>query len=313
VTDPLIAHQSTDLDPSALYIVSEAPYAEQKSWTLAESYAYCQWINRNHYENFPVGSILIPRRLRKHVAAVYAFARTADDFADEAEFARQRMALLNNWLQATTDISTKEVDHPVFIALSDTIERFNIPIQLFKDLIFAFKMDVDKKTYADFDEVLFYCQHSANPVGRIILNLFGYTDEETMQLSDHICTALQLANFWQDVAVDLEKPRIYLPQDEIEKFNYSEILLSQKVFNSAYADLMKFQVDRTQQLFDQGKALIPKLAGRLKYEIKFTWLGGVCILKKIQALNYNTIANRPVVSKMDWFGLGLKGLLGKFQ
>ncbi len=280
-------------------------------WDKQSAFAYCTWITRNHYENFPVASIAIPKPLRPHVCAVYAFARAADDFADEYQFAGKRMENLNHWQQALQRSARERINHPVFIALSETISKFAIPLQLFEDLITAFKMDVTKQEYEDFDEVLFYCQHSANPVGRIVLHLFGYCDETRMQLADKICTALQLANFWQDVAVDLKKPRVYLPKADMQQHGYSMQELQREIFNAGFQRLMQFEVERTRRLFLEGAALINRVQGRLALELKLTLLGGMMILDKIIALEYNVLAARPIITGRDKASLLLQALLKK--
>ncbi len=194
----------------------------EKHYTLAEAFAYCLSLARNHYENFPVASWIMPKQLRPHIAAVYAFSRIADDFADEAEYEGERMAYLEDWENQLETLHEKEPIHPVFIALKDTLQRFAIPIELFSDLLRAFKMDVDVSRYHTFEGLLEYCRHSANPVGRIVLHLMGYPAPRLMEYSDAICTALQLANFWQDVRIDLAKNRIYLPLQDLMRFQYTE-------------------------------------------------------------------------------------------
>jgi phytoene synthase len=188
--------------------------------SLEEAYAYCRRMAEMHYENFPVGSLLIPKARRKYVYSIYAFARTADDFADEGYETTgltesDRLAALEDWQRRLGDCYAGNADHPVFVALAATIKELNLPDKLLSDLLSAFRQDVTKHRYANFDEVLDYCTRSANPVGRMILLLFNYRDEQLHRLSDHICTALQLANFWQDVSVDIRKDRVYLPEDEM--------------------------------------------------------------------------------------------------
>lgn len=277
-----------------------------KTYTLQEAYAYCV-SQTKHYENFPVGSCLLPKLLRPHVAAVYAFARAADDFADEAEYEESRMARLKEWENALKSMG-EGATHPVFMALHDTVKRFQIPVQLFEDLLKAFKMDVVVRRYYTFDQVLQYCRYSANPVGRIILHLMGYPAPKLMEYSDSICTALQLANFWQDVALDLEKDRIYLPADEITRFSYSEDALKTKCYNSAFRRLILFQVERTKQFFEQGRPLCGKIRGRFGLELRLTWLGGMEILKKIGRVQGNVFEHRPQLKKRDFFRLGLHAL-----
>lgn len=281
--------------------------------TVAESYAYCERLARAHYENFPVGSVLVPKPLRKHVYSVYAFARVADDFADEGYETNelteaQRLAALDDWGRMLEDCYRGSASHPIFIALGETVDALQLPIQLFRDLLSAFKQDVVKRRYANFEEVLDYCVRSANPIGRLILLLFGYRDEYRHGLSDHICTALQLANFWQDVEVDIQKDRIYLPQNEMARFQVGVDDLREKRFSERYAALLEFQVERTWALFNQGKPLPEKVQGRLAIELRLTWLGGTRILERIKELGYDTLNARPKISTGDKLRLLLKAL-----
>jgi len=282
---------------------------------IEEAYAYCQRMAETHYENFPVGSVLIPKGLRKHVYSIYAFARTGDDFADEGYETSglteaERLAALDDWQRKLEDCYAGQADHPVFVALAATIKELNLPIKLLSDLLSAFKQDVTKRRYANFDEVLDYCTRSANPVGRLILLLFGYRDERLHQLSDHICTALQLANFWQDVSVDIAKDRIYLPQDEMERFGVSVDDLRESNFSDRYASLLKFQVERTWELFKRGRPLPEAVRGRLRYELRLTWLGGTRILERIEELGYDTLNRRPTISTFDKLRLLARTLIG---
>src|SRR5262245_36332982 len=191
-------------------------------WSREDSYQYCEQLARSHYENFPVGSVLIPKQLRKHFYAIYAFARIADDFADEgysqAYTELDRLRWLAQWQQMLTDSLAGHANHPVFVALTETRERFDLPDALFLDLLSAFTQDVSVRRYESFDQLLDYCRRSANPIGRLILLLFGIREQREHAWSDQLCTALQLANHWQDVAVDLEKDRIYLPQEDMARF-----------------------------------------------------------------------------------------------
>lgn len=272
--------------------------------TVEEAYAYCRQMAESHYENFPVGSLLIPKARRKYVYSIYAFARTADDFADEGYdntnlTEADRLASLDDWQRKLEDACAGHADHPVFIALAATIKDLNLPVQLLRDLLSAFKQDVTKRRYANFNEVLDYCVRSANPVGRLILLLFDYRDERLHRLSDHICTALQLANFWQDVSVDIGKDRVYLPEDELARFGVSIDDLRDGRFTENYAALLKFQVDRTWDIFKQGRPLPEQVSGRLKYELRLTWFGGTRILERIEELKYDTLNQRPVISTFD--------------
>lgn len=283
--------------------------------SVEEAYAYCRRMAESHYENFPVGSMLVPKPLRKHVYSIYAFARTADDFADEGYDANElseadRLAALEDWQQKLERCFAGDAGHPVFIALAATVKELNLPIQLFSDLLSAFKQDVVKRRYANFDEVLDYCTRSANPVGRLILLLFGYHDERLHQLSDYICTALQLANFWQDVSVDIAKDRIYLPQDDMAKFGVTTEDLCEARFSSQFAELLKFQVERTWDLFHRGRELPELVSGRLKYELRLTWFGGTNILSQIESLGYDTLNRRPSNSTFDKLRLLARTLIG---
>ena len=283
--------------------------------SVEDAFAFCQRLTQSHYENFPVGSLLVPKPLRKHVYSIYAFARTADDFADEGyetgELTEsERLAALDDWQQKLEQSFVGKADHPIFIALAATIKQLDLPIQLFRDLLSAFKQDVVKRRYANFDEVLDYCTRSANPVGRLILLLFDYRDERLHRLSDHICTALQLANFWQDVSVDIGKDRIYLPQDDMQRFGVTVEDLRDARFSPQFAELLKFQVERTWELFRRGRELPELVSGRLKYELRLTWFGGTNILKQIEGLEYNTLNQRPTNSTLDKVRLLARTLIG---
>lgn len=282
-----------------------------KKYTLEEAFQYCLDITRNHYENFPVASLAIPRKLRPYIASVYAFARTADDFADEKEHDGFRMTRLKDWETKLKECLDEEPSHPIFIALKETIQEFIIPVSLFSDLLTAFKMDVVVSRYQTFEQVLNYCRFSANPVGRIILYIFGYPVPKFLEYSDYICTALQLANFWQDVAVDLEKDRIYIPEEDFKRFNYSEEELHDRSYNENFRRLIAFQVERTQELFNQGKFLCGKIPGRLGFELRLTWMGGTTILKKLQEVNGDIFSHRPVLKKRDLPGLIFSALKKK--
>jgi hydroxysqualene synthase len=270
---------------------------------IKDAFVFCEQMARAHYENFPVGSLLVPKEKRNHVYSIYAFARTADDFADEgygtATTPDDRLHLLDEWEFQLESCYRGIASHPIFIALAETVRELRLPIQLFRDLLSAFRQDVVQARYADFNEVLDYCRRSANPVGRLLLLLFGYRDEHLHKLSDYICTALQLANFWQDVAVDLEKDRIYLPQEDLRQFDYHEDELFAREFNSRYASLLKFQVDRTWQLFAYGKTLPKLVRGRLSFELSLTWHGGTRILELIERNGYDTLQQRPKITKWD--------------
>lgn len=264
---------------------------------VSAAYRYCQAVTDAHYENFPVASVLLPKRLRPAIAAIYAFSRIADDFADEAEFAGERLEQLEAWENLLTDDNPT---HPVFVALSDATQQHDLPRQLFYDLLSAFKQDVVKARYANFDEILDYCRRSADPVGRLVLSLFKLGDVERFKQSDAVCTALQLANFWQDVAIDLKKDRIYLPQDDMAAFGVSEDDLKRGQATDGFKKLMTFQIARTRELFARGKPLGLSLPGRLGVEIRLTWLTGMRILDRIESVDYDVFNHRPELSKRDF-------------
>lgn len=270
----------------------------------AEAFAYCERLARTHYENFPVGSLLVPRSRRRHVYSIYAFARIADDFADEdydnaSLTEAERLKALDDWEAQLAESYRGRARHPVFVALAETVKELQLPERLFKDLLLAFKQDVVKRRYADFTEVLDYCTRSANPVGRLILRLFDYRDEQLDTLSDCICTALQLTNFWQDVAVDIQKDRVYLPQDELAQFGVNVEDLRARRCTDAYRRLLEFQVERTRALFARGKELPARVSGRLAIELRLTWHGGMRILELIERQGYDTLNARPKLATVD--------------
>ncbi len=278
----------------------------QKS-LVESSFKYCEEIAKGHYENFPVASLLLPKEKRKYVYAVYAYARAADDFADEPGIEggnEKRLALLNEWHGKLKDCYSGKTYDPIFIALKKTVDDNKIPIEPLEYLLNAFRQDVVKQRYNDFDEVLDYCKNSANPVGRLILMIFGSHDEKLFGYSDKICTALQLTNFWQDVEIDLRKNRVYLPEEDLIEFGYSYDELFDKKYNDSFKSLMEFEVKRTQKIFDEGKELIELTAQtsglkKLSKELKLTWLGGTKILEKIREIEYDVFTKRPKIGLTD--------------
>lgn len=266
---------------------------------LAGAYAHCAGIARRHYENFPVASVLIPKRLRPHVCAVYAFARRADDFADEARFSGRRTARIGAWERQFKQAIAGHTHNPVLAAVAHTVHAFDLPETPFFDLLSAFRQDVTVSRYQNFEQVQDYCRRSADPVGRIILMLFGYRQERYMDWSDAICTALQLANFWQDVAVDAKKDRIYLPTDDMARFGVTENDVLNGHMSDAFRDLMAFQVSRTRALFQDGRPLCTSVSGRLAFELKAIWLGGMGILDAVERSDYNVLAARPAHGTSD--------------
>jgi len=283
---------------------------KKKYWSSEDAFKYCEKIARNHYENFPVASRFVPRNIRKYVWAVYAFARIADDYADESGYTlAERIENLNQWEKFLVECYNGNPTHRVFAALAETVERFQIPIELFQNLINAFRSDVLVKRYETFDDVLNYCRNSANPVGRIMLLLFNYRNEKLMEYSDFICTGLQLANFWQDVSIDLQKDRIYIPLEDMEEFGYSVDDLFKKQINDNFRSLMAFEVQRTLDFFVTGMPLIKNVDKELSMELKLIWYGGTSILKKIHELGYDVITYRPKLNLLNKVNIFFKALL----
>src|SRR5689334_16874105 len=274
-----------------------------RRWAAESAYQFCEQLARSHYENFPVGSVLVPGRLRKHFYSIYAFARTADDFADEgydeAHSDAERLALLDEWRQMLRDSDAGRASHPVFIALAETRREFDLPISLFEDLVSAFSQDVVKRRYENFAELADYCRRSANPIGRLILLLFGYRDEQLHAWSDDICTGLQLANHWQDVRVDLAKDRIYLPAEDLARFGLGYADIQRQVATDGFVALMKHEVRRARELFTRGKPLCLTVSGRLGLELRAVWTGGTRILERVEAIGYDVFTQRPVITSSD--------------
>jgi len=271
-------------------------------------------LHRTHYENFPVASILLPAPLREPVAAIYAFARSADDFADEGDLpAAERLALLDGYRRELDAIANDApTQHPIFLRLRPVIARHDLPLQLFRDLLDAFAQDVAKTRYADFAELMDYCRRSANPVGRLLLHLFGAASAENLRQSDAVCSALQLINHWQDVGIDAAKPvpRIYLPQDELARFNVAEDAILRRAASADFFSLMRFQVDRARALMQEGAPLGRRLPGpyRIGLEIRTIVAGGLRLLEKIEAVGYDVFSQRPVLGTLDWPRVLLKAL-----
>jgi squalene synthase HpnC len=278
---------------------------------VREAFLYCERLVRSHYENFPVASLALPRDRRPYIAAVYAFARIADDYADEGAMSPQeRLEKLADWGRKLEQCYAGSADHPVFVALAVTAERAAIPQLLLTDLLSAFRMDVERNRYETFEDLLFYCRHSANPVGRIVLHVFGEASERKCGLSDHICTALQLANFWQDARVDWKKGRMYLPLEDVRAFGYTEEALNAGVVDDRFRRLLKFQVDRTREFFAAGRPLLQEIGKALRLEVTLTWRGGMEILRKIERRNFDVLTGRPTLSSFTKASILLGTLFG---
>lgn len=272
------------------------------------AYEKAQNFAKSHYENFPVISFLIRKDLRKHISIIYWFARTADDFTDEGSLnEEERLKKLNNLEKNFNNLTRGNYNSEFEYALYLTITEKSLNPEHFKNLLSAFKQDVTKKQYKDFNELLDYCSRSANPVGRVILELYEIRDDDAVYYSDKICTALQITNFLQDVTIDFKKGRIYLPLDEMDHYGVSRIMFEEMKINLNLKQLIEFNVNRTQKLFDEGKNLINSLKGRLKYEIRWTILGGEAVLENIRKNDYNVFI-RPSLSKTDFIKLFMNSL-----
>ena len=256
----------------------------------------------DHYENFPVASFLLPRRLVPAVEAIYAFARSADDLADEGDAsASERLAALHAYVAALERIERQEpLDDPMFERLAAVIAKFQLPMKPFHDLLSAFKQDVETTRYASYEDVLDYCSRSANPVGLLMLHLYQAADEENVRDSDAICSALQLINFLQDVAIDQQKERIYLPMEDLSRFAVSPAAFERPEAHGKWSALMRFEVARTRALMLSGAPLALRLRGRIGWELRLVVQGGLRILEAIEAVNYDVFRRRPKLEKRDW-------------
>ena len=264
----------------------------------------------DHYENFPVASLLVPARLRRPIEVIYHFARSADDIADEGVASDgERLAGLAAYQAELDRIEAGTAPQtPPFGDLAKVIADYQLPIQLFRDLLDAFAQDVVKKRYASYAELLDYCRRSANPVGRLVLHLFGRTEAIHLEQSDCICSALQLINFWQDVAVDWEKQRIYLPLDELPRFRVSQDDIAAGRWSANWAALMDYQTDRARELMLRGAPLVHVLPGRMGWEIRLTIQGGLRILERIRRVRGDVFRHRPKLGKWDWAVLAGRSL-----
>jgi squalene synthase HpnC len=280
-----------------------SPEAMERAWSPEESLAYTRWLATHHYENFHVVSLLLPKRLHQDFYNVYSFCRWADDLGDETGDTAESLRLLAWWRSELRAMCTGEARHPVFVALRGTAREHSLPVQLFDDLIHAFEQDQTVTRYRNFDELFQYCRYSANPVGRLVLGLCGYRDADRQALSDATCTALQLANFWQDVTVDLEKDRVYLPLELLEAQGYPlEALLARK-FDGRFRAAMQEAVDITRGLFLRGLPLADSVDRRLAIDLELFSRGGLKVLEKIERQDCDVLTSRPAISKVERVGL----------
>ena len=279
--------------------------------SLADAYAYCERLARSHYENFSVATFFLPKRLEQHFFNVYAYCRISDDLSDEVGNAEQSLALLDAWETELNACYAGSPRHPVFVALAGTVREFNIPKQEFADLLTAFRRDQTITRFPTFNDVLDYCKYSANPVGHLVLYLGGYSDAERQQLSDYTCTALQLANFWQDVPVDYAKGRIYIPLEDMQRFGVTEQDIASRRATPQFIELMRFEVARAREWFEKGLPLVSKIAPDLALDIELFSHGGQEILNAIEKQGYDVLKSRPAISKPRKLWLVLRAALKK--
>ncbi len=290
--------------PAEYAIPASAPTFEQ-----AEE--YCRRLARTHYENFSVATWFLPQRLRQHFFNVYAYCRISDDLGDEVGDPAASLQLLDQWQGELDACYAGGPRHPVFVALAETVRQFDIPKQPFADLLTAFRQDQTVTRYPTFDDLLGYCHYSANPVGHLVLYLCGYRDAERQALSDFTCTALQLANFWQDVSADYAKGRIYLPLEDLRRFGVSEDDIAQQRNTAAFREMMAFEVERARDWFGQGLPLVQEVDRELAVDIELFSRGGQEILRAIERQGYAVLGRRPAISKARKLALVARAALGK--
>ena len=281
--------------------------------SLAEAREYCRRLARTHYENFSVASWFLPQRLRQHFFNIYAYCRISDDLGDEVGDPAAALELLDAWEAELEACYAGSPRHPVFVALAETVRTFDIPRQTFADLLKAFRQDQTVTRFPTFGDLLSYCRYSANPVGHLVLYVCGYCDTERQALSDFTCTALQLANFWQDVSVDYAKGRIYLPLESMQRFGVSEADISAARNTSAFRKLMEFEVARAREWFRQGLPLVQKVDRELAIDLDLFSRGGLEILNAIERQDYAVLGRRPAISKARKLALVARAAWGKLR
>ena len=279
--------------------------------SLEEARAYCERLAKSHYENFSVASWFLPKRLRQHFYNVYAYCRISDDLGDEVGDPQQSLELLDQWEAELNACYAGSPKHPVFVALAETVKQFSIPQHEFSDLLIAFRQDQTITRFETFDDILAYCRYSANPVGHLVLYLCGYSDADRQQLSDYTCTALQLANFWQDVFVDYGKGRIYLPLEDLRRFGVTGGDIAQRRATPQFVAMMKFEVERARDWFARGLPLVKKVNRELAIDLELFSRGGQKILNAIERQGFDVLRARPEISKSRKLMLVLRAAMGK--
>jgi squalene synthase HpnC len=279
--------------------------------SLEEARAYCERLAKSHYENFSVATWFLPRRLRQHFYNVYAYCRISDDLGDEVGNPQQSLELLDQWEGQLNSCYAGSPRHPVFVALKETVEQCGIPKYEFSDLLIAFRQDQTVSRFETFDDVLGYCRYSANPVGHLVLYLCGYDDPGCRHFSDYTCTALQLANFWQDVFVDYGKGRIYLPLEDLRRFGVTGDDIAQRRATPQFVAMMKFEVERAREWFERGLPLVKMVNRELAVDLELFSRGGQEILNAIERQGFDVLRSRPVISKPRKLMLVLRAAMGK--
>lgn len=285
-----------------------SPVEMERVYSRPEALQYTRWLATSHYENFHVVSFLLPKHLHQDFYNVYSFCRWADDLGDEIGDRDESLRLLDWWRRELQAMDRGEAAHPVFVALAETVSRHALPLSLFADLIHAFEQDQTVSTYATYTELYDYCRYSANPVGRLVLMLCGYSDQRRFELSDATCTALQLANFWQDVTVDLEKDRIYIPLEVLKRHHCTVEDLRARRFNPQFREVMVEVCQAARSLFVEGLPLVNMVDRRLALDLDLFSRGGLKVLDKIARRDYNVLSARPAISKTERLGLLLSSL-----
>lgn len=297
------------MNGAAAASTAAAPAPNGDPSQVAAAYAWCAKLARSHYENFTIASWLMPRPMRRHVYAIYAYARIADDFADE----EHSLVRLDEWEHELALAYSGTPRHPVLVALADTARRYSIPPEPFMDLLKAFRRDVQFQAFETMADLLDYARYSANPVGRLVLYLFGFRDPERQRLSDQICTGLQLANFWQDVAIDLAKGRIYFPRDDMEEYSVSVQDLRNGRVTAAFIDLMRHEILLAREMLLGGAALSTLVGHALRRDILMFTGGGLAILRAIERAGYDVFRARPKLTRLDYVKLGWHALGGRLR
>ena len=283
----------------------------ERAPSKVEAQEYCRRLARSHYENFSVATWFLPERLRQHFFNIYAYCRISDDLGDEVGDPHASLEMLGQWQEELDACYAGNPRHPVFVALEETIQQFDIPKQPFDDLLKAFRQDQTITRYETFEDLLGYCRYSANPVGHLVLYLCGYRDPERQTLSDSTCTALQLANFWQDVRVDYSKDRVYLPQADMQHFGVTDATIAAGIATPEFRALLRYEVEYTRDMFEQGLPLIGKVNRDLALDLDLFSRGGLEILRAIERQDYDVLSARPAITKGTKLQLAFRALSGK--